>query len=388
MPADTDSIMRITARDLFMILLLFKKNKETTLENIRLRLCVDRKKKRRGTYLWSTAKDIGGELRKLGLIDGGPFPRDRRQYPEMSGNILMITKEGREFIEFFETDRGHAYDSLLKKMYEVHLYLRYFVRALKGVHILAPVLTSVKDHISMHYRSAAILAEDVANGKLETDDLIDIVSQRIGRNITPEEKNLILQEIDMLLVNTSQSAAVEERSEFGKKFLLKLNEIIIPEVLRSVGLGFDYRTHRTLWLLGQEFFVWWATTSHPAFDGTLVFSTADIHLSADEESIDRIEFNTGLQKTEEVFLSKLFNAYETLQKIKGISYVPAWELRSVFCYENRCQPSIFNRLFGKNYTGSDELKIHLEIQRTKPLNEEPLVAGKRKIGTVRVTRIA
>jgi len=42
-------------------------------------------------------------------------------------------------------------------------------------------------------------------------------------------------------------------------------------------------------------------------------------------------------------------------------------------------------LFNKYYTGSKEYKLHLEIQRSKPRSEESLFAGKRKIGTVRVT---
>lgn len=42
---DTDTILRLGARDLFITLSLFSRNRKlTTLENIRLRLCLDRKK--------------------------------------------------------------------------------------------------------------------------------------------------------------------------------------------------------------------------------------------------------------------------------------------------------------------------------------------------------
>ena len=49
---------------------MFDQNPETTLENIRLRICVDRKKQRRGTFLWSAARDTTTELVRLGLIEG------------------------------------------------------------------------------------------------------------------------------------------------------------------------------------------------------------------------------------------------------------------------------------------------------------------------------
>ena len=386
MAIDKDSIVRITARDLFISLMLFKKNHDSTIENVRLRLCVDRKKRRRGTYLWSTARDTVSELRRLGLIEGGPLPRDHRKYQDMSGNKLSLTSGGKCLIERFYSDKADAYDQLFSLMFQEHLYLRNFVKIVTKNQILAPVLTSVKEHISSRYSSTTILADDISNGRLDTENLISSLASRIGRELEKYEKNQILQNFDILVAESQVSSSVDDLSDFAKKFLIKLNEIVIPGIFQSNGLGFDYRTHRTLWTLGQEFLVWWATTSHPAYDGLLIFPTAAIQVSDDGNSIKKIVFDSGLENIDKDFLSKLYSAYHSLQKLKNLSYVAAWELRSVFCYENRCQPSIFNKLFDKYYTGSKEFRLHLEIQRSKPRNEESLLAGKRKIGTVRVTK--
>jgi hypothetical protein len=66
--------------------------------------------------------------------------------------------------------------------------------------------------------------------------------------------------------------------------------------------------------------------------------------------------------------------------------VSAWELRGVFCYDNRCQLSVFNRLFDESYSGSEEYKLQLEIQRQKPQHEVAVRAGQRNIGAVRVVK--
>ena len=47
---ETDSFPRISARDLFLVLRVFDQNAETSLENIRLRICVDRKSSVEGLF--------------------------------------------------------------------------------------------------------------------------------------------------------------------------------------------------------------------------------------------------------------------------------------------------------------------------------------------------
>src|SRR5580698_2515196 len=107
---ETDSLPRIQGPDMFMLLRLFDGTDETTLENFRLRLCTDRQRQRRGDYLFSTARDTASELQRLGLLEGGPFPKDGRDYARMRDNKLRITKQGRDLVGLFSANRGAAYD--------------------------------------------------------------------------------------------------------------------------------------------------------------------------------------------------------------------------------------------------------------------------------------
>jgi hypothetical protein len=157
--------------------------------------------------------------------------------------------------------------------------------------------------------------------------------------------------------------------------------------MRRHGVGFDYRTHRTLWSLGQEFYIWCATSSHPGIRGTLVFSTARVNLdSANPTLVSEIRHESGRETLRQDFLERLYKAYEHHRSIVDANYAPAWGLRAVFCRDNGCQPGVFNSLLEEFYVGSKQFKVLLEIERSRPRYESPVVVGKRRIGTIAVTR--
>jgi hypothetical protein len=99
-----------------------------------------------------------------------------------------------------------------------------------------------------------------------------------------------------------------------------------------------------------------------------------------------IAFDYGLKRTGEEFLAKLHAAYQEVSGLTNATFVTAWELRSVFCFDNKCQPSVFDKLFGDSASGSVEYKLQLEVQRQKPQHENTLRANNRNIGSVRVVR--
>lgn len=382
----TDTIVRVTARDLLLILRTFEQSPESTLENVRLRLCHDRKMKRRGTFLWSTARDIISELDRLGYVKGVSSPKTSRHFEEIATAPVHLTDDGRALLASFTCDKGAAYDALFAKMYDQHPYLQALVGILREQPLLAPVVSSMKEHISDRYTSTSILAEDVVGGAIEVDGFLERLSQRIQCPLTDEQKRDIREGITGLLRDAALSAAQEELPRFAKIFMEKLNHIVIPALFRGQGIGFDYRTHRTLWGLGEEFRLWCITRSHPDYDGWLVYPTATIELSDDGRQITKLIFDSGLTQVRERFLGRLYDAYQKLQSKRGTTYVAAWELRAVFCVDNRCQKSAFNRVFAENYLGSNEHRLHLEIQRNKPQHEEVVRAGDRNIGSVRVLK--
>jgi hypothetical protein len=383
---ETDSLPRIQVRDMFMLLRLFDGTDETTLENFRLRLCTDRQTQRRGDYLFSTARDTAAEIQRLGLLEGGPFPKDGRDYARMRNNALRITKQGRDLMRVFSADRGTAYDKLFALMYAAHRHLRDYVAVLAARHVFAPILTSMKDHISPAYANAVALAEDLSRGEFRMDDMIAGLTQRLKRPLSEGEVKEIGEGVRALMAETRLSAASEDATEFAKKVIEKLNSLVVPAVLREAGLHCDFRTHRAAWSIGQEFLAWCATTSHLEYPGTLVFRTATIVASHDGARLETLRFEARSADLETVFLPRLWNAYTRLQKAGAPTFVPAWELRAAFCFENSCQPSVFNNLFSQQYTRGDGYELHMEIQRQLPRSETPLRAGARNIGSVRVAK--
>jgi hypothetical protein len=382
---ETDSLPRVQVRDMLIILRLLEGPRESTLENVRLRLCTDRKGQRRGDYLFSTARDTVSELQRLGLLEGGPFPKDSRDYPKLKDKPINVTREGHELALKFSSDRAAAYDDLFAKMYQAHRHLREYARVLSERPLFAPVLTSVKDHISTAYAEASALAEEISNGEFRGDDMIESLQRRLKRPLSGAEQKEIQQGTKHLITDTRMSATSDEPTVFAKKLLQKVNDLVIPAVLRECGLDLDFRTHRAAWSLGEEFLVWSSTTWHPEYSGSLVFPTATLDVSKDRSKLERVIFRRAAD-LESSFLPRLFNAYTKLQKLERGTYVQAWELRAVFCFENQCPPSVFNRLFEQQYARSDGYELHLEIQRQLPRHETPLRAGARNIGSVRVVK--
>jgi hypothetical protein len=383
---ETDTVPRVSARDMLMVLQIFNRHPETTFEEVRLRICVDREKQRRGTYLYATARDIATELVKLGLIEGACSARNARQYEAMKANKLSVTEDGQKMLGMVCSDRGAAYDELFRLLVAQHVYLRDFIRVLRSKDLLAPVISSMKDHVASRYSAHTFLAADLSAGRFETSGLLGRLAERIDRPLQPTEVSEITEGVRSLTSDARESAAVEDSTNLSKLILNRVNDIVIPALFRADGLGFDNRSHRALWSLGEDFKTWAIVRSHPQFGGWLIYRTATIELTVDGTQLAKVEFDHGLERTRDNFLGKLHAAYQKLQSWKGSTFVSAWELRAIFCYDNRCQLSVFNRLFDESYSRSSDYKLQLEIQRQKPQHELPIRAGQRNIGTVRVVK--
>jgi hypothetical protein len=110
-------------------------------------------------------------------------------------------------------------------------------------------------------------------------------------------------------------------------------------------------------------------------------------VNANGEALEGMEFNSSLTRLRETFLQRLYQAYLALQKIGQSTLVTAHELRAVFCLENSCQPSTFDKLFDQQYARDDsEYEVHTEIQQQRPRHEKPLRAGNRNVGLVLVSK--
>jgi hypothetical protein len=383
--AETDSLPRMGARDLLRVLHLLADSSETTLENIRIRLCIDKGVRRTGDALFSKARDAAVELDRLGLLRGGPYPKDRRLYQRAKDKPLTLTEDGRGLIETLAHSRAAAYDDLFRKMFAAHPYLRLFVRYVADNDLLfVPTVTSTERDISERYARHATLAEDVAARRLDTDSLIQKLSERMRSTLSPDQEGRLRAATARLVDDMAISAASDEPTEFAKNFLTRLNDVVLPVLFEGIGLTFDYRTHRAIWDLGTEFRLWWGTSLHPDFNGRIIFRTASLRPAPDPGTSVEFTFDSGLEALRPEFLARLFSTYQELQRRDGATYVKAWELRAVFCRTNRCQGSVFNKLFEQLFGGDNSYEIHTEIRRQWPQHEEALRAGQRNIGSVRV----
>jgi len=384
---ETDTIPRIKVRDLVSAVQFLSRNDSPTLEALRVKLNADRRTLSGGTAGYSVARDVASELDRLGLANVGPLPKDAKGFEKKRDTVLTLNDGGRDLAERIRTDRAEAYGSILKGLYETHPYVRRYVIAVMRGPFVAPVITSAKQHISPKYGTAKVLADDVAGRKFELPSLLELTAIRVGRPLSADEQSEIENGVSDLVSKLQIPAATEPQTEFARKMLMAINEIVVPAVLRREGLGFDFNSLRRMWLMGTEFQVSWATSAHPRHDGWLTFDTATFELSERLDKIERVRFDKGVRRMAAGFLDRLFEAYMLMQGWAQPSVVTAWELRATFCFQNRCAPGVFDHLFCANYGGSDAYRIEKDFSpRNKPSHEEGLRIGGREIGLIRISR--
>ncbi len=384
---ETDTIPRIKIRDLISAIQFLSRNDAPTLEALRVKLNADRGTLSGGTAGYSVARDVASELDRLGLAHVGSLPKDAKGFEKKRNTILRLNHEGDKLAEQIRTDRAGAYANILKGLYNAHPYVRRYIFAVIRSPFIAPVVTSAKQHISAKYGNAKALADDVAASKFELASLVELTEKRVARSLSADERSEIEKGVNDLVAKLRVPAATEPQTEFARKMLMAINEIVVPAVLRREGLGFDFNSLRRLWLMGTEFQISWATSAHPQRDGWLTFDTATIQLSDQQDRIEAVRFDSGLRSMTDGFLDRLFEAYSLMQSWGQPSVVTAWELRATFCFENRCAPGVFDHLFREYYGGSDVYRIEKDFApRNKPAHEQGLRITGREIGLIRISR--
>ena len=233
---------------------------------------------------------------------------------------------------------------------------------------LSPVVTSAKQHLSPKYGNAKALADDVAEKKFEIELLIGLTEKRIGRSLSANEQSEIESGITNLVSRLQVAAGQEPQTEFARKMLMAINEIVVPAVVRREGLGFDFNSLRRLWLMGAEFQISCATSAHPRHDGWLTFNTATIELTKTGDKSKRYDLITGFNVSPTGFLDRLFEAYNLLQEWGHPAVVTAWQLRATFCFQNWTAPGVFIICSGRITAAA---RTHTGSRRTSRLATNP-----------------
>jgi hypothetical protein len=383
--AVTDSIPRIRVLDLAIALRAFLDGGSFTLDALRVKLSLDRGDPVHALSNYSVARDVAGELARQGYADVGPLPKASKEFEKKRELLIYPTSAGIELAVLLraKATRRQAYRRLLSTTYAAHPYFRRYVAALATKPMFAPTITSAERHIGERYGSARVLMEDVGAGKFDTPSLLNSLERRLERSLTKSEVSEIEGGVSGMTSEAFGSVKLETQTEFARKLLSRLNEIVVPSVLRDDGLGFDFNTLRRLWKFGQEFQLGWATSTHPRFDGWLFFNTARIEHHEPEQI--ELSFDNSLESLRFGFLERAFAIYQQLQDWGASSFVPSWELRAAFCFEHRCAPGVFDTLFARHYNGDEQYRVEKEFLRAPP-HVEPLVLGGRQIGLIRLTK--
>lgn len=384
---ESDTIPRIKIRDLLSGAQFVARNRNATLDSLRVKLNTDRRSLLGGTAGYSVARDVASEMDRLGYAKVGPLPKDAKGFEKKRDTAIRLSEAGAELAKQLRIDRSAAYLQVLTDFYGAHPYVRRFLAATKRHPFLSPVVTSAKQHVSPQYTSAKVLSDEIAEGRFDVEGLLERTAARIDRTLTGREREEIENGLGDLLTKLRGAAAREPQTEFTRKLLMAINEIVVPAVLRDEGLVFDFNTLRRLWLMGAEFQICWATSAHPQYDAWLTFETATIELSGDQSTIVNVRFENGARRLAADFLDRLFDAYSLMQSWGQPSVVTAWELRATFCFQNRCAPGVFDHLFHENYGGSDIYRIEKDFApRNKPAHEDALRIGGREIGLIRISK--
>jgi hypothetical protein len=71
---------------------------------------------------------------------------------------------------------------------------------------------------------------------------VELTERRVKQLLTVDERLEIEKRINDLVAKLQVAAASEPQTEFARKMLMAINEIVVPAVLRREGLGFDFNS--------------------------------------------------------------------------------------------------------------------------------------------------
>ena len=239
--------------------------------------------------------------------------------------------------------------------------------------------------VSDRYAANAVLASDIAKGEFDFDLLSEKIETRFGGPLGYEEREEIVKSVNRLVIEAQPKTFYDDTTNCEEFPQQAERHCCASGVVRSRA---RIRLSNPPHVMDSRPGVCngGSVRFHPKYDGSLVFLTSTLTLNEGETELVEIAFDYGLKRTGEDFLAKLYAAYQKVSGLTNATFVTAWELRSVFCFDNKCQPSVFDKLFGDSASGSVEISCSLNFQRQKPQHENTLRANNRNIGSVRVVR--
>lgn len=272
--------------------------------------------------------------------------------------------------------RGQAYDTLLLAWLNSHPYFRELISHILASRLYVPEVTNAAQ--VGNSRVASELAANVARNCLDRLAKVNFASQKasafeqsVRRRVADIARDLGSPDVD------------------SKKLVdLVQDSVVIPSFLEAEQLPFDPVTFQHLLKIVGEFYAAAATTSHPDFDGRVVFSTCDFTPSPADDSAAEITAvqHHGVGFARPQFAVSLTNAYNRVAGASG-GYGDAYALRAIVCVNLRVQPPVFAACLKDLMTTGEsaELTIYTELPFTPPPpGESYVVVGGRRIGKLKL----
>jgi hypothetical protein len=328
------------------------------------------------TALWTVARDVLTELQRLGFAKTGTLPRRRPDIDRIRESPCEITPAGTDLAHVHAEKSGQAYDTLLLAWLNSHPYFRELISHILASRLYVPDVTSVVqvgDSRAVHELGSHVLRNCLDRlAKVDfAPSKVAMFEQAVRRRMTDIVRHLASPELD------------------SKKLVdLVQDSVVIPSFLEAEQLAFDPVTFQHLLKIVGEFYAAAATTSHPQFDGRVVFSTCDFTPNPANDAVSAIISvqHHGTAFAQARFATALAAAYAQVAGASG-GYADAYVLRAIVCVNLCIQPPVFASCLKDLISAGDAGNpvIYTELPFTPPPQGETYIeVGGRRIGRLKI----
>jgi hypothetical protein len=328
------------------------------------------------TALWTVARDVLTELQRLGLATVGILPRRRSDIDRLRESPCEITVEGTNIASIHAAKPGQAYDTLLLTWLNSHPYFRALISHILASRLYVPDVTNVKQ-----------LGDSRTIDGLASHVLRDCLGRLAGVDFAPTKIAVFERSVRERISDIAKYLA---SPDLDSKRLVDLvqDTVVIPSFLEAEQLSFDPVTFQHLLKIVGEFYAAAATSSHPQFDGRVVFSTCDFTPNPADESEAMIiavqHHGTAFARAR--FATALATAYTQVTGALG-GYADAYVLRAIVCVDLCIQPPVFASCLKDLLSSGDTVDpiIYTELPFTPPPQGETYVeVGGQRIGRLKI----
>jgi len=381
-PKPTDSIPRAAIQQLVdAVVAIQAEGGSSTFEQVRRVLHRRSARRAPGSHeaMWTVARDVLSELQKLNLATVGTLPRKRSEVRRLRDSPCELTHQGRELALVVGQSTGRAFDQLLVTWVNEHPYFRAFMlRLLEGA-LHVPDITTLKQ-----------IGAPSADEPLLDRILSSCITRLKAVSFANQKQSVFESVVQSRVADIRRQVSLGELD--AKRWIDLVEDfVVIPSLLAAENLPFDAVTFQQLIRVSQEFLSASWTSSHPDFEGRLIFATCHFE-SAPAGNLPKVEkvIHHGRSYASERFGSTLSSAYKRLAG-SGAGYVDAYQLRALVCTEIKIQPVVFAHCLEDTIRAGDRsgMTVFTELPFSPPPGGEQYVEiGSRRIGLVKILETA